>query len=148
MKLSDQKTWEVPVETIEINDPTWGVVEIQRWSQFHFYQSPDHPMEVILIQRKGKGLSQTAAKPMWLAWIGEDILSLKWLWDLYLRRFAIEHWNRFVKQRLHWTKAQLGTTEKGEKWSHLMPILTWQLWLARDTIEDTVGESNPRLFQK
>ena len=56
---------------IEINDPSWGLIEILRWSQFHFSHSADHPMEIILIQRKGKGLSQKAAKPMWLAWIGK-----------------------------------------------------------------------------
>ncbi|MGK7950055.1 MAG: hypothetical protein AB4368_15055 [Xenococcaceae cyanobacterium] len=36
----------------------------------------DHPMEIILIQRQGKGLSKKAAKPMWLAWIGEEQLAL------------------------------------------------------------------------
>ena len=143
MKLSDSTTWGIPVESIEINEPTWGVIEIQRWNQFHFYHSADHPLEIILIQRKGKGLSQKAAKPMWLAWIGLEKLSLTSLWEFYLRRFAIEHWNRFVKQRLHWTKAKLGTTEKGERWSDLMPILTWQLWLSREIIED-----NPLPWQK
>ena len=34
-------------------------------------------MEIILIQRKGKGLSKKAAKPMWLAWIGLEKLSLE-----------------------------------------------------------------------
>ena len=136
MKLSDSTTWEIPIESIEINDPTWGVIEIQRWRKFHFYNSPDHPMEIILIQRTGKGLSQRAAKPMWLAWSGAEKLSLTSLWSFYLRRFAIEHWNRFVKQRLHWTKAKLGTTQSGQRWSDLMPILTWQLWLAREIIED------------
>ncbi len=143
MKLSDSTTWEIPIESIEINDPTWGVIEIQRWRKFHFYHSPDHPMEIILIQRTGKGLSQRAAKPMWLAWIGAEKLSLTSLWSFYLRWFAIEHWNRFVKQRLHWTKAKLGTTQSGQRWSDLMPILTWQLWLAREIIED-----NPLPWQK
>ncbi len=143
MKLSDPTTWGIPLESIEINDPTWGLIEIQRWSQFHFYHSPDHSMEIILIQRKGKGLSQKAAKPMWLAEIGLEKLSLTSLWEFYLRRFAIEHWNRFVKQRLHWTKAKLETTEKGQRWSDLMPILTWQLWLSREIIED-----NPLPWQK
>ena len=92
MKLSDSTTWEVPIESIEIDDPTWGRVEIKRWSQFHFYHSADHPMEIILIQRQGKGLSKKAAKPMWLAWIGQEKLSLEELWKYYLRRFAIEHW--------------------------------------------------------
>ncbi len=87
MKLSDPTTWGIPVESMEINDPTWGQIEIQRWSQFHFYHSSDHPMEIILIQRKGKGLSQKAAKPMWLAWIGSEKLSLISLWEFYLRRF-------------------------------------------------------------
>ncbi len=35
-----------------------------------------------------------------------------------------------------WTKPQLGTTEKGQRWSDLMTIVTWQLWLAREIIED------------
>ncbi len=77
MKLSDSTTWGVPIESIEIDDPTWGRVEIKRWSQFHFYDSANHPMEIILIQRKGKGLSKKAAKPMWLAWIGLEKLSLE-----------------------------------------------------------------------
>ena len=143
MKLSDSTTWSIPVESITINDPIWGQIKIQRWSKFHFYQSADHPMEIILVQRQGKGLSKKAAKPMWLAWIGAEKISLKSLWEFYLRRFAIEHWNRFVKQRLHWTKAKLGTTLKGQRWSDLMTILTWQLWLAREIIED-----NPLPWQK
>ncbi len=100
-------------------------------------------MEIILIQRKGKGLSQKAAKPMWLGWIGLEKLSLEALWQHYLRRFAIAQGNRFLKQRLHWTKAKLGTTEKGQRWSDLMPLMTWQLWLAREIIED-----NPLPWQK
>lgn len=143
MKLSAPITWAIPIESIEINDSTWGVVKIQKWSQFHFYESAEHPMEIILIQRQGKGLSQKEAKPMWLAWIGTEQPSLMSLWSLYLKRFAIEHWNRFVKQRLHWTKAKLGNTESGQRWSNLMPILTWQLWLAREMIED-----NPLPWQK
>jgi DDE superfamily endonuclease len=143
MKLCDPNTWAIPVEIIEIDDPTWGIVEISRWSRFHFYQSADYPMEIILIQRQGKKLTQRTATPMWLAWIGEEELSSIDLWKLYLRRFAIEHWNRFIKQRLHWTLPKLGTTEKGQKWSNLIPIMTWQLWLAREIIED-----NPLPWQK
>ncbi len=143
MKLSDPETWAIPVEIIEIDDPNWGIIEISRWQSFHFYQSPDHPMTIILVKRKGKKLSQRAAQPMWLAWIGEEELSSIDLWELYLRRFAIEHWNRFIKQRLHWTLPKLGTTEKGQRWSDLIPIMTWQLWLGREIIED-----NPLPWQK
>lgn len=48
-----------------------------------------------------------------------------------------------MKQRLHWTLPKLGTTEKGQRWSDLIPIMTWQLWLAREIIED-----NPLPWQK
>ncbi|MBD2774817.1 hypothetical protein ICL16_22790 [Iningainema sp. BLCCT55] len=57
--------------------------------------------------------------------------TLENLWHKYLRRFALEHWYRFAKQRLHWTQPQLGSTQATERWSDLMPLLTWQLWLAR-----------------
>ena len=62
---------------------------------------------------------------------------------IYQRRFAIEHWNKFTKQRLHWTVPKFSTPEQGERWSDLMPVLTWQLWLAREIVKD-----NPLPWQK
>jgi len=47
---------------------------------------------------------------------------------------AVDHWYRFLKQRLHWTVPQLGTPHQCERWSDLMPILTWELWLAKDLV--------------
>ena len=35
-------------------------------------------------------------------------------------------------QRLHWTLPKLRTPEQSERWSDLMPLMSWQLWLARD----------------
>ena len=100
-------------------------------------------MEIILIQRQGAALSKKAAKPIWLAWHGVEMPSVEQLWHQYLRRFAIEHWNRFAKQRLHWTLPKLGTPEQGQRWSDLMPLMTWQLWLAREIVTD-----NPLLGAK
>ncbi len=39
-------------------------------------------------------------------------------------------------QRLHWTLPHFGTTELAQRWSDLMPLLGWQLWLARETVQD------------
>jgi hypothetical protein len=80
---------------------------------------------------------------MWLVWLGESMLALEQTWRHYLRRFAVDHWNRFVKQRLHWTLPHFGTTELGERWSDLMPLLSSQLWLAREIVKD-----NPLPWQK
>ena len=37
-----------------------------------------------------------------------------------------------AKQTLHWTVPKLSTPEQCSRWSDLMPLLTWQLWLAKD----------------
>lgn len=39
---------------------------------------------------------------------------------------------RFAKQRLHWTVPKLSTPQQRESWSDLLPLMTWQLWLARE----------------
>lgn len=65
------------------------------------------PMDIILIQRKGMKLSADAAKPVWLACLLKEMLPLSEFWPLYQRRFNIDHWNRFAKQRLHWTLPKL-----------------------------------------
>jgi hypothetical protein len=61
-------------------------------------------------------------------------MPLEDIWHQYLRRFSLEHWYRFAKQRLHWTMPSLKTPEQSERWSDLMPLMTWQLWLARDLV--------------
>ncbi|NJM59711.1 MAG: hypothetical protein HC849_05165 [Oscillatoriales cyanobacterium RU_3_3] len=58
------------------------------------------------------------------------------VWFKYLRRFAVDHWYRFAKQRLHWTLPNLRTPEQSERWSDLMPLMSWQLWLARDLVAE------------
>jgi hypothetical protein len=35
-----------------------------------------------------------------------------YVWQHYLRRFAIDHWYCFAKQRLHWILPQLSTPEQ------------------------------------
>jgi len=105
------------VGTLELEDPVWGTIEIKRWNGLHFRNTADIPMEIILIQRKGVKLSIDAAKPVWLACLVEQMPPLEEIWSIYRRRFAIEHWNKFTKQRLHWTVPKFSTPEQGERWS-------------------------------
>jgi len=49
---------------------------------------------------------------------------------------SFDHWYRFSKQRLHWTVPNFGTPKQSERWSDLMPLMTWELWLARDIVTD------------
>jgi len=135
-KLADSSTWAKPVATLEIEDPKWGTVQIQHWSGLHFRLSTAHPMQVLRITVSGKQTLKRSPKPMWLSWLGGSMLPLEQTWRCYLRRFAVDHWNRFAKQRLHWSLPNFSTTKLAERWSDLMPLLSWQLWLAREIVEE------------
>ncbi len=142
-KLSDSTTWSQPVAILELEDPKWGQVKIQQWSGLHFRASTAHPMQLVRIAASGKSRSNRSPKPMWLGWQGEEMPSLEQTWRFYLQRFAVDHWNRLAKQRLHWTLPNFSTTPLAERWSDLIPLMSWQLWLASEIAKD-----NPLPWQK
>lgn len=108
-------------------------------------------MSLIRVERLDDKGNLRVSKPLWLAWVGEEMPPLSEVWRLYLRRFTVDHWYRFLKQRLHWTLPKLSTPKqcvgeaspKGLRWSDLMPMIAWELWLARDIVAD-----NPLPWQK
>lgn len=136
MKLNDPETWCEPEQIVEVDDPKLGRVRVTRWSAYHFRQSADRPMAIIRVEvLEPKGGKRTF-QPLWLAWLGETMPPLDTLWRSYLRRFAVEHWYRFAKQRLYWTQPQFSSLRATERWSDLMPLLSWQLWVAREECVD------------
>lgn len=120
---------------LEVLDPKMGRLCLRLWCNLHFQQSAKINMHVIQVERDDEARSRTA-RPLWLVWVGKGMPELSQIWRQYLRRFAIDHWYRFAKQGLHWTLPKLGTREQCERWSDLMPLLTWQLWLARELVND------------
>jgi hypothetical protein len=142
-KLNDPTTWWAPNQVLDVLDPNMGKLRICLWNHLHFQQSAKHPMHLILVERLCDEANRKTFKPLWLIWVGEGTLQLQHIWRQYLRRFAIDHWYRFAKQLLHWTLPKLSTPEQCERWSDLMPLLTWQLWLAREIVID-----NPLPWQK
>ena len=97
--------------------------------------------------------TQRSPSVLWLAWVGNEPPPLAVWWRDYLRRFAVDHWHRFAKQDLSWTLPQVGTPERAQCWSDLMPLLIhrlsfrpWQLWLARNCVHDVrLPWQQPRL---
>lgn len=136
-KLNDPCTWPLVHETLEVDDPEYGRVRLTRWSDLHFKQSPTRSMEVIRVEVLAPRGLRRKFQPLWLAWTGLVMPALGCLWRLYLRRFTIEHWYRFAKQRLYWTHPQLSSTQASERWSLLMPLMSAQLWLARADCRDS-----------
>lgn len=133
----------LPAERIEVDEPNLGRMRICLWRELHFRQAPQHPMLLLRVERLDEQRPWRVLKPLWLTWVGEEMPPLDEVWQVYLRRFAVDHWYRFAKQRLHWTLPKLSTPKQCERWSDLMPLMSWELWLARDIVVD-----NPLPWQK
>ncbi|MEH1807070.1 hypothetical protein [Nostoc sp.] len=142
-KLNEPTTWGQAASVFEVDDPKLKRVRVSLWKNLHFRKAVTRPMSLLRVERQDVQGNQRVSKPLWLAWAGEEMPPLEEVWRLYLRRFTIDHWYRFLKQRLHWTVPNLSTPKQCERWSDLMPLMTWELWLARDIVTD-----NPLPWQK
>ena len=142
-KLNEPKTWGEAASVFEVDDPKLKRIRVSLWKNLHFRKAATRPMSMIRVERIDEQDNQQVSKPLWLAWVGEEMPPIEEVWRLYLRRFTIDHWYRFLKQRLHWTVPKLSTPKQCERWSDLMPLMTWELWLARDLVAD-----NPLPWQK
>jgi hypothetical protein len=147
MRVNDPTTWLEADTVIEIDEyPELGQVRVSQWLDLHFYRAAQQRVNLILVERMKPMSNSQPFPPLWLVWVGERTLPLETVWFKYLRRFGVDHWYRFVKQRLHWTLPNLRTPEQCERWSDLMPLMSWQLWLARDlVIENRLPWQSARL---
>ena len=129
-KLNEPRTWGEPTQQSTQVDEQLGHLRLRCWRNVHFRKTATQPMQLILVERLDTDGNRTH-RPLWLIGTGETLPALETLWKHYLRRFCVDHWYRFIKQRLHWCLPQLGTAAQTAAWSTLMPLITWQLWLAR-----------------
>ena len=134
--LKAEETWWQADAEQTVQSQQLGSLRLRQWSTVHFRQSPDHAMNLVLVERLDKA-GNRRHQPLWLVWVGHNMPALETLWQLYLRRFCIEHWYRFIKQRLYWCLPHLGTAQQTQAWSTLIPLMSWQLWLARAECTDS-----------
>ena len=135
-KLNDATTWDNPLTSHEMDDPQLGRLRVRVWRDKHFRKAPKQRLWLFYVERLYARGPRRDPNGLWLAWHGQDPPALLDTWRLYLRRFAVDHWYRFAKQRLHWTLPKLSTPERSACWSDLMALVTWQLWLARPIVTD------------
>jgi hypothetical protein len=134
-QLNVPGTWPAPAEELTVADAEHGPVQIQGWSALHFRDAPAQPFSVIRVQRLTARGTKRDPKAQWLAWVGEPAPPLAEWWAVYGRRFAQDHWYRFAKGPLHGTLPTVQTGEQAERWAHLLPLMTWELWLARGVVD-------------
>jgi DDE superfamily endonuclease len=133
-RFKDPSTWWAPEQQWAGTDERYGPFIIRVWSGLRFAKALDLPLDVVCVEHPQAKGTRRSPKFIWFGWMGEPPPE-QW-WQIYDRRFGVEHWYRFAKNRLHWLLPRVATPEQGERWSDLMPLLTWELWLARSWVQD------------
>jgi hypothetical protein len=136
-RLQESQTQGESDQSSTLTDPEYGVVRVDAWLNLHTRSAPDAPFCVVRVQVERLPHRLEPPAPLWLAWIGGQLpQDLTRLWRWYLRRFTVEHAFRFLKQTLGWTTVRPRAPEAADRWSWLLALALWHLWLARPVVAD------------
>jgi DDE superfamily endonuclease len=109
-------------------------VRLSAWGHLHFKFLPSLVglvVRVEFLRADGRPRDQC---PLWLFWSGPEALPLRDLAGMYLLRFGIEHFFRFLKQQLGLLCAHTPELGAEENWVWLVALAYWQLLLAREVV--------------
>jgi len=138
-RCKDVTTHGPPDQQAQWTDPERGTMTVAVWTRLHVQKAPDAPFTVVRITMDRLPRRDTPPQPLWLAWVAPDgrlpdDLSLCWTW--YGQRYAIEHGFRFSKSALGWTTVRPRDPAAADRWTWLLVLVWWQLWLARSLVSD------------
>jgi hypothetical protein len=137
LKLADPTTHGTPDRTATCAAPAHGQVQVAVWERLHVQAAADTPFTLVRIQVERLPRHPKRPKPRWLAWVGgpapTDLLDL-WHWSTC--RFVIEPGFRFLKHDLGWTTVRPAHPQAADRWSWLLALGLWTLWLARPLVAD------------
>jgi hypothetical protein len=138
--FKEPETWGEPIEERVLQDPKWGQVKLRRWANLHARSAADIEFDVVQAQVHLERDQPPA--PLWLLWLPSATIPLtvtvnvETIWRAYEHRWPIEPGNRFRKQILNWTRPQFHTPQAGDRWTMLVTLAFWQLYLARPLVAD------------
>jgi hypothetical protein len=136
-RLADPGTHGAPDASVTLADPQCGRVHIDAWRALRVQGAADAPCTVVRVQLERLPRRAKPPAPLWLAWIGDDLpADLADLWHHYVLRFTVEHGFRFLKQALGWTTVRPRDPAAADRWTWLLALALWQLWLARPLVAD------------
>jgi hypothetical protein len=143
--LSEPTTWSAPDETTTLTQVNQRgkayQVQIQAWHNLLMrgQQQPvvlpmqHYPFTLLrIVHVDGQGVP-LHKHPLWLLVMGQrrSELNLAQSYHAYRRRYDLEHFFRFGKQKLLLVNFQTPETQREEAWWQLVHIAYAQLWLAR-----------------
>ena len=129
-----------PDEVVTLQHPRFGQVKLERWNNLHGKNDADVPVDVVracIHLEKDK-----PPQPIWLAWQAPAtlpdnlVVDAKVIWEAYVHRWPVEPSIRFRKQRLGWTTPQFQHKANGDRWSWLVALALWLLYLSRPIVQD------------
>jgi len=96
-KLNEPTTWSDAESVLELNDPKLQRVRVSLWKNLPERKAAARPMLLIRVERLNVQGNLRVLKPLWLAWVGEEMPSLEEVWRLYLRSKTVLTWvNRTI----------------------------------------------------
>jgi hypothetical protein len=133
--FKEPDTWGPPAEVMELEDPCWGQVRLERWKGLHEKKGADVPYDVLRacvhLERKDP------PKALWLAWLVPHpipcgmTVTAETIWRAYISRCPVEPGIHFRKETLGWTLPRFQTKEAGDRWTELTALACWMIYLAR-----------------
>jgi len=139
--FKEPETWGEPDEVIELEDPYWGQVRLERWNNLHEKKGADVPYDVLRASVHREREKPPAA--LWLAWLAPKAIpagltvTANILWRAYESRWPIEPGLHFRKATLGWTMPRFQNKEAGGRWTWLTALATWMIFLARPMVVDS-----------
>jgi len=147
--FTDPASWPAPAHATTTDTTRYGQAHARAWERLHprltrtgawtTHQGPLPIIEGTVIRLQVDRLPGTGTpKPLWL-WHSATAATaegLDRLWQMFLRRFDLEHTFRFLKQTMGWTTPQIRTPEAADRWTWLILAAHTQLRLARRLAED------------
>lgn len=148
-KFKDSRTWPDPAHRTTTQTTRYGTAQACSWDRLHPKLThrgtwADHDGDVPIIEGTVIRLQvdrlpgDGQPKPLWL-WFSDTAAAagdMDRLWQIFLRRFDLEHTFRFLKQTLGWTKPRIRTPSAADRWTWLIVAAHTQLRLARHLTED------------
>ncbi len=145
----DPSTWPQPAAELLARSADYGNVRVRAWSGLHpktrraaerygvtTAKVVEGTVVLVEVDRLPRGERRRKPKVLWLWWHGAGKPDLDLLWRSYCRRFDVEHFVRFIKQKLGWTTPRIRHPEQADRWSWLVLAAYAQLRLARGIVAD------------
>ena len=141
--FKDERTWGEPDQLIGFEDPRYGRVILRLWHGLHMKEEAGLRFSVL-----GAWVHQEKAhppRPIWLAFYTsgrwsdkQQSMSAFELWHIYRARTPLESSFRFRKRYLNWLTPRLAGLDSAQRWSNLVSIAQWVLWLSREQVQQQV----------